>query len=291
MREKVKTEVFFLKVSKFIIMLVMGITLLLAVIAAAYGIFQFNQSPESPRPANTAELPQVNSEGFLEEYFEQNISDGQGTTEDDITEVELQTDFARAGEGIAAGEDRYKKPFEQLSFCVQEVITQIQLTEPERFNLQLEELRPQLERVADYTEGRGLPYVEDMSDFVCAIMQDPTVIKHYKKEPDDFMDFLFDVLNHHIQEWDDAYAANEAYEQQEQERVIMERDAEFERVAQAKRNAMLALQFGVSSLALFMILALYLIFSSIESNLRNINKNLREVAKSVKEQKDKQDLT
>ena len=163
--------------------------------------------------------------------------------------------------------------------------------EPERFNLQLEELRPQLERVADYTEGRGLPYVEDMSDFVCAIVQDPTVIKHYKKEPDDFMDFLFDVLNHHIQEWDDAYAANEAYEQQEQQRVIMERDAEFERVAQAKRNAMLALQFGVSSLALFMILALYLIFSSIESNLRNINNNLREVAKSVKEQKDKQDLT
>ena len=118
-------------------------------------------------------MPQVNSEGFLEEYFEQNISDGQGTTEGDITEVELQGDFARAGEGIAAGEDRYKKPLEQLSSCVQEVITQIQLTEPERFNLQLEELRPQLERVADYTEGRGLPYVEDMSDFVCAIMQDP----------------------------------------------------------------------------------------------------------------------
>src|SRR5690625_4334221 len=102
--------------------------------------------------------------------------------------------------------------------------------EPERFNLQLEELRPQLERVADYTEGRGLPYVEDMSDFVCAIMLDPAVIKHYKKEPDDFMDFFFDVLNHHIQEWDDAYAANEAYEQQEHERVFMERNAEFERV-------------------------------------------------------------
>lgn len=55
------------------------------------------------------------------------------------------------------------------------------------------------------------------------------------KKPDNFMNFFFDVLNHHIQEWDDAYAAKETYEQREHDRVIMERNAEFERVAQANR--------------------------------------------------------
>src|SRR5699024_7058330 len=107
--------------------------------------------------------------------------------------------------------------------------------EPENLNIQLEDIHSQLTQIADYTENRGLPYVKDMSDFACAIMQEPVVIEHYKKEPDNFMNFFFDVLNHHIQEWDDAYAANETYEQREHDRVIMERNAEFERVAQAKR--------------------------------------------------------
>src|SRR5699024_1432070 len=199
MGKKVKTEIFFLKVSKFIIMTVMGIALLLAVIAADYGIFQFNQSPESPEPAKTAELPKIKSEGFLEEYFKQNSTDGQDKPEDDTAETESQADSVKADDAREAREERYKKSFEQLSSCVQDANAQIQFMEPENLNIQLEDIHSQLTQIADYTENRGLPYVKDMSDFACAIMQEPVVIEHYKKEPDNFMNFFFDVLNHHIQ--------------------------------------------------------------------------------------------
>ena len=47
---------------------------------------------------------------------------------------------------------------------------------PEYLGFQQEQINAQLITLATQVNSRGLPYAEDMSQFVCAIIQDPSVI-------------------------------------------------------------------------------------------------------------------
>lgn len=278
MAKRIKAEVFFLKVSKLIIMVIMGLALLLAIIGLIYGLFQWNQSPQPPSPAQRADPPTVAKEEFLKEYFAPSHADR-------AEDAPKESPSPSRSSHEPAQENPYDPIFAQLNTCVRNVNDQIKFETPEYLGFQQEQINAQLIKLATQVNSRGLPYAEDMSQFVCAIIQDPSVIERYQQEPENFLSFYFDILNYHLTEWDRLHDANERHDRQEQERVLRETHAELERVAEAKHTALIALQFGAVSLGLFMLLALYLIFSSIESNLRNINNTIRSVAGSTQEEK------
>ena len=68
------------------------------------------------------------------------------------------------------------------------------------------------------------------------------------------------------------------FEQDEQDRVNQEEREENSRVALSKEAAKFSLLVAAGAFGLFMALALYLIISAIESNLRKINLSIRNLS-------------
>src|SRR5690625_529857 len=69
MSKRIKAEVFFLKVSKLIIMVIMGLAISLAIIDQIYRFVQWKQSPQLPSPVQRADPPTIAKEEFLMKYF------------------------------------------------------------------------------------------------------------------------------------------------------------------------------------------------------------------------------
>jgi hypothetical protein len=79
---------------------------------------------------------------------------------------------------------------------------------------------------------------------------------------------------YHLAKWDEIKNNIAEFNRNEEERIESERREEEARVFAAKSRAFFILAIAGGAFGIFMLLALYLIFSAIESNLRKISDNI-----------------
>jgi hypothetical protein len=110
-----------------------------------------------------------------------------------------------------------------------------------------------------------------MTAFTCSALKDNELIA--LKKVGKVGQVFRAVMYFHKSAWDEIQTRRITFEQKEQARVISETQAEQARVVAAKAKALGLLMAAGAAFALFMLLALYLILSKIEYNLRGIYQN------------------
>jgi hypothetical protein len=253
-------EELFLKFFKFVILTVMSLTLICVVVALIFSVYQYSQSPKVPAPAQKAPIKTVDINEFLKQ-LKPDVPKQEEASKDQEKKVESPPKTL---------DIKYKEEAKKIIECDVESHKQAKLVEDEVGKDKIEIFRKQLQRIADdKTVDRGLPFVADLAKVSCAIYLHSQVIEYRKANTE--ADIFTDAINFHIQAWDALKEAEAKFNQDEQDRVKTEEQEEDIRVAMSKEAAKISLLVAAGAFGLFMALALYLIISAIESNLRKIN--------------------
>ena len=230
----------------------MGLALLTTVGALIYAAIEYSQKPKEPVPAKTAPAETVNIDDFLKKIQQSKKVEAPPPNED--------------AEEAKPEEPKQEKPSEkkflneakQLFACAIE----FDLKTKQYTGVDEEGIRLWLQRNADdHKHERGQAWVTDSVKFNCSVLGNQQIIEFAKKKPE--IKFLMESYFYHIEKWDEK-----------EERIESERREDEARVFAAKARAIVVLAVAGGAFGLFMLLALYLIFSAIESNLRNINANI-----------------
>ena len=264
------TEELYLKFFKFVILTVMSLTLLCAAGALIFAAYQYGQSPKAPAPAQKAPPKSVNVEDFLKQ-----LKPGAPKQEAPVeTEVEPAEP---APVPAASAATKYKEEAKKIVGCDVESMKQAKASNGEASDDKVEGFRKELQRIADFKgTDRGQPFVTDLAKVSCAIYLHSQVVEYRKAHHDS--DIFAEAINFHIKAWDGLKEEAARFEQDEEDRVKQETQQEEMRVAMAKETAKFSLMVAAGAFALFMALALYLIISAIESNLRQINRSIEKLA-------------
>lgn len=253
------TEEFFLKIFKFIILTIMSLTLLCAVGAIVFAAYQFSQSAKPPAPAQKAPAQAVNVDEFLKQL----------KTDSPKQEAPIESDEEKVEPAPKPAPIKYKEEAKKIFGCDLDSIKQAKIAATESGEVRVEAFRKELQRIADYKSvDRGQPFVTDLVKFSCAIFLHPQVIDFRKSHND--AEIFANAINFHIKAWDTLKEEAAKFEQDERDRVEQAEQEEALRVALSKEAAKFSLLVAAGAFALFMALALYLIISAIESNLRGI---------------------
>lgn len=260
-------EELFLKIFKFVILSVMGLALIAIPLLLASAAFQFLQSPNEPSPARKAPIKEngIHLDNLKQWLIEQEKAKGaepvsrrpvamSQTTVEFLSEAqtlyECSLRFAQAvGAEIPGSADNNEKSKQTI------------------------DLRSRLDYFARIQEWRGEPWVKAVVAFGCSAMSDSDVIA--MKRDGKIPLILGPLINFHLMAWDKVEIEKRQFEQAELNRVQLERSAETARVAVAKANGVAQFIAALASFGVFMALAIYLIFSKVETNLRSIDEAIR----------------
>jgi hypothetical protein len=238
----------------------MSLTLLFVIGALIFSAYQYSQSPKPSAPAQKAPAKSINIDEFLQQ-LKPSTPKQESPIEKETPKVEPQSKPE-----IAKYIEEAKKIFE----CDIDSNKQAKIAIPDAAEERLEAFRKELKRIADQKSvDRGQPFATDLVKVSCAIFLNTQVIEYRKVFRDE--DFFADAINFHIKSWDALKQEAAEFEQNERNRVEQEEQDENMRVALSKEEAKFSLMIAVGAFGLFMALALYLIISAIESNLRRIN--------------------
>lgn len=261
------TEELFLKFFKFVILTVMSLTLLCVAGALIFSAYQYSQSPKAPAPAQKAPAKTVNVDEFLKQ-LKPDAPKQEAPIENEEPKVESQT------KPVAVN---YKEEAKKIFGCDLDSNKQAKVPNIEAGEERIEAFRKELQRIADNKRvDRGQPFVTDLVKVSCAIFLNTQVIEYRKMHHDS--DIFPDAINFHIKAWDTLKEEAAKFEQDEQDRVKEEEREEQIRVALSKEAAKFSLLVAAGAFGLFMALALYLIISAIESNLRRINSSIEKLS-------------
>jgi predicted lipid-binding transport protein (Tim44 family) len=257
------TEQFFLKVFKYFVLLVMALALLAAIGAAVMGALHRAAPAPADAPAKPVAVAPVSVDAFLKDL------DPSAAKAPEPAAAPASSDKAATGKA----RPDYRAQIQALVACAREAdkAAGIESGFSEDFP---ERLRDDLARIADM-EGktRGLPYVDDAKRFVCAALADPKVVALRQSRGEGSM--LIPSLNFHLKAWDAAQDQAEAAREAEERRVERAEAAAREREAAAAAQRMMLFTVAAGAFGAFLVLALYLIVSAVESNLRRIAEELR----------------
>jgi hypothetical protein len=261
----VSTEEFFLKIFKFVVLFVMALTVLVTAGGLLYAGYQYLQSPKEPAPAKTAPAQSVNVDDFINQLKPK-------AAPVQKQEEEKSEEEAPAPEKPQAL--KYLDESKQVFNCTKESNTKAGRDAP---NDRLQDNLREYFTSNAARRDRGDAWVVDAAKFSCAILLNTEVISLRKKNPN--LEVLGTSLQFHIQKWDEIKKEIAQFDRDEQRRIDSEiRDEEI-RVMLAKAKGFTALVAAGIAFAIFMALALYLIISAIESNLRNINHSIQSLNK------------
>ncbi|WP_440109232.1 hypothetical protein [Acidovorax sp. BL-A-41-H1] len=260
--ETKRTEELFLKIVKVTVLACMALALLTVIILGINVAYQSAKMPNEPAPAQKAPDRQVSM--------------------DDLRKMLLKDDKTGEAQSPASAPKpmapslRYLEEVTRLYRCSIEfgikVGAQIDQEDNAAAAQRVEELRAQVEKLAG-DPRRGERWVKATTEFTCAALADPTIIAMRKEGK--IKSVFYPVLNFHIKAWDSIEDEKAAFEQAERDRVERERAEEALRIAQARANAMASAIAAGVAFATFMLLAIYLLGSKIETNLRDINEAIR----------------
>ena len=261
MAARFKLEEFFLKVFKSAVLILMSLALIGMIgmlIAAAY---KFNERPHEPEAAKTAPERDVTLEDLKKSL---------------LKKPEAATPPASATPPSAPPNAlKYLEDVTRLYRCsiefARKVNADIDESDSAAISKRVEDLRGQIEHLAEQRDWRGERWVKSATTFACAALADAEIIAWRKEGKIDGV--FLGILNFHLTQWDSLQSARLDYNEGEKARVQRERAQEQARVEMAHAQALTLLMAAGAAFAVFMALALYLILAKIELNLRNVNDN------------------
>jgi len=267
MSTKQRTEVLFLNIFKIVVLAIMALALLVTVGTLILAASEYAKKPVEPAPAKVAPTENVNLEDFLKQL--QPPKADKAPAKDEPTE--RQQDSPNQPK---PAEQKYLNDAKKLNDCYKDFESKV------RQNVVIEEenFRRWIQGTADNRKyDRGQPWVTDMVKFNCPVFANQAVIELVKGKPD--LKILSESIEYHLERWDEIKENIKEFNRNEQRRIEEERNAEEARILAAKAQAFILLIVAGSAFAVFMVLALYLIFSAIESNLRRIGETLHDLNK------------
>jgi hypothetical protein len=266
-------DVLFLRIFKVVLLAAMTLSLLAAIVFAAYAGYGFfhAQAPKEPTPAAEPPKQEVDFDKLLKEL----TPPPDDSKQSDRKGAGNEKDGGRAAGPVAL---RYLEDATKLFRCASEfaktIDAPVEQEEPMGAQARIERLRAQMEKLAVETATRGDRYVADSVRFTCSALANQKLIEWYKqKKP---ANVFYGTLSFHLREWDRIQQERADFAAREAARVAKERAEEEARVITERAQAFVSLMIAGIAFAIFMAMALYLIFAKIESNLRDL-KSLRNI--------------
>lgn len=257
----ITTEQLFLKIFKFVILVLMGLALVASVIALVAGLWFMTTTAKEPAPAQAAPKKEVN----IEEFIKQLEGDKGAPKEEEKKQPETPPE--------KPAPVKYLEEARKIIGCVTESSSKAKIDANPFSEAAIEEFRRDLQRVADSPNAsRGQPYVTDAVRVVCAILLHEKVIALRAKNKE--LRVFIPAINFHIRAWDTIQDDARSFEAAEERRVASERRAEELRVQEARDTGKSILVGAAAAFGLFMAIALYLIIAAMESHLRRMSELL-----------------
>jgi hypothetical protein len=258
-----RIEELFLKIFKLVILFIMGIGLISAIGFSLYSASLYFQNPKEPEPAKAAPAQEVSIDGLLKSL-------NPSTPAPEEKKVPAEPPKSQSPQAL-----KYLEEVTALYRCsvqfAKAVGAVIDETDSAAASRTTELYRSQLEVLTDSKESRGPAYLKDSIKFTCAALQNQQIISLRKENKVDGV--FLKVLNYHLKEWDRIQSDIAKFERAEIIRVEKEEAKEEARVMAAKIQAITMIGIAGIAFAIFMVIALYLIFAKIETNLRKIINN------------------
>jgi hypothetical protein len=256
-----RIEELFLKIFKVVILVVMGLGLILAIGLSLYSASLYFQTPKKPAPAQAAPAEEVSVDKLLKQLKPEEAP------KQEEKQAPSESPKAQAPQAL-----KYLEEVTALYRCSIEfakaVGAQVDETDAAAASRTTEEYRSQLENLADSNDLRGPAYVKDAVKFTCAVLKNQQVIALRKENK--VSGVFLKILNFHLREWDRIQQDKVKFEREEGIRIAKEEAEEEARVMGAKIQALTMIAAAGIAFAVFMIIALYLIFAKIETNLRRL---------------------
>lgn len=257
-------EVLFLRIFKIAVLVIMSLALIAILFFLANAAYQNSQSPKEPAPAQKAPPKEIRIDTLKQYLIDQ------GTEREGKPEKAQPVAMATTIEYFIEAKDIYE--------CKGHFANAVGAPLPEAGNNdamtnEVKKLRQDLENHAKGQDWRGAAWVKAVVGFTCAVMKDPSFVALRKENK--ITNAFTGSIRFHAQMWDQIEIEKRRFEQAEQARVVAERAAEHARVAAAKELARDNMISAGVAFAVFMALALYLVFAKIETNLRDINETIR----------------
>lgn len=259
-------EVFFLKIFKGTVLLIMGLALVAILFLCLNAAFQFSQSPKQPVPAQKAPEKDPVKEININD-LKQFLIDREKQENNNETTPKQQNTPQTALLFLEDATALYR-----CSVDFGKKIGAIIENADDTQNLQrVNEFRWKLERIAS-SPLLGESWVKAAKPFICTALADESII--VLKKEGKVKSVFYPILDFHAETWKKIQEEKVQFDQKEKDRVTNEWDAELNRVRSAKTDAIKCLIAAGCSFGVFMFLALYLIFAKIENNLRSINESI-----------------
>ena len=284
-----KLEITYLRLFKTTLLVVMSLVLAAALGLLVYSGILFSAEPKSPppikpaEPAKKAEAERVDPELFKKSYLPKNKTET--TPPPKAPEIATPSESSRSEPELD-----YTAEAKELAECtatLSKFLKDGKLLAPERIEGLTASAKRVMERRFSIQSDAKL-----FSSSFCSTIADSEFLDatarafqldqrkdsfYVLNQYDKFYRTQIKQLNSKAQAFENAERKRvEEHDRAERDRVRQFRAAERARVLEAKATAMqMIAAAGVAFLG-FMVLALYLIFSSIESNLRNIHHTLKE---------------
>lgn len=260
-------EGLFLKIVKVAILAIMAVALLAIVYFLGNAAFQYSQSPKEPEPAKKAPAKEIKLDDLKQWLIEQEKlrqKANEPAKEQAVTAEQTRVEY------LADAQALYEC---SLGFAAAAGIPVAEAQNNDAKSQAVMRLRSQIEPAAKERDWRGDAWVKAVVGFGCAVLKDPSIVA-LKKEGK-ISSVFFPTINFHLSAWDRIETEKRRFEQAEQNRVASERAAEATRVALAKAQALAHMISAGVAFGVFMVLALYLVFAKIETNLRAIDDSIR----------------
>lgn len=253
------TEQLFLKISKIVVISLMGLSLVLSLVALVAGAWFMAAVPKQPQAAKAAPKNEVS----IDDFFKQ--------LDKEVPKQEEKKAEPPAEKAVPA---KYLEETRKILSCVTESNSASKVNSAPFSNDAVDDFRKDLQRVADASSGRGQPYVTDAVRVICAIMLHEKVVAFRVKNSEARV--FIPAVNFHLGKWDELKAATLQFVANEDQRVLREERAEESRVDEVRSKGKNILLAAAAAFGLFMTIALYLIIAAIESHMRRISSVLQE---------------
>lgn len=254
----VKIEETYLKLFKIVLLLILTLALLVALVTVIKGIMDFTAKPEPIAPAQTAPAPKVDVDAFIKALEKRDQPPAAPTTPNAPPEAPRANPMDELAASHLAKAWSYYDAYQKA--C--NVPTKIEQDGFMSSDFPRNSFR-------NWFRKYGPNFAESQDNFLRVVLANPTVIKICIDKQGRGGVFS-GALNWHLEEWADALDDIAEFNKKEESRVLRQYNAEEARIMAKRSEGVYMLWGALISFGVFMSLALLLIFSKIETNLRNV---------------------
>ena len=255
-----KIEIAYLKIFKIIILIILTIALIASVAMAVKGFLNYLESPRSPPPPQTTNESTINIEDFIEQ-----LAPKKEEIKQPLENKIIQKQFKDSPLDIMV-DTHVLKLWDYFDGYQNACNASIKVDKDTFFNGFPKGV------MKDWFRIWGEDFAESQDKFIMSVLSHKTVINYCIKEAGKGGIF-YRSLDWHKDQYKQQTIKTKLFEDAENKRINQSNLEEEQRIIESHQEAHESLIMSLTAFGIFMGLALLLIFSKIESNLRNPSVN------------------